>query len=428
MIVGIDLGTSTICCSYYTNNKINFIHSDNPLIPALVYRDYTTLVGFDAIPYKYSNNCYHSLKRLLDNRELYIELLKYIKKLCDREIEKYDVIITIPVYFNEFQRNFTKECVIEAGLNCIRMINEPVSACIAYGLNNINQTIMVLDIGGGTTDISFVRIEDDMIEVILSHGNPKLGGNDVTNTLVEYISSRNKIDMNTLLFHKVDEIKIKLSEIEKYEEKIIMNDRDIDISLSRNELNDKCHLIWRDIEYLIMEGLEKSKLTQDNIDYVILVGGSSKIPYIKTIIKKIFHYNKLLDSINPDTVVSEGASILGAIISNTLNKDLVLLDISQFEYSIEDDEDNIIVMIERNMLLPCKISKKFTTTKDYLDKIEIKIYQDKILLGKLDLNKLEKEKKGVPVINITFELNVSSMLTVYVEDKKTRSLVMNKFY
>jgi molecular chaperone DnaK len=234
--------------------------------------------------------------------------------------------------------------------------------------------------------------------------------------------------MNTLLFHKVDEIKIKLSEIEKYEEKIIMNDRDIDISLSRNELNDKCHLIWRDIEYLIMEGLEKSKLTQDNIDYVILVGGSSKIPYIKTIIKKIFHYNKLLDSINPDTVVSEGASILGAIISNTLNKDLVLLDISQFEYSIEDDEDNIIVMIERNMLLPCKISKKFTTTKDYLDKIEIKIYQDKILLGKLDLNKLEKEKKGVPVINITFELNVSSMLTVYVEDKKTRSLVMNKFY
>jgi molecular chaperone DnaK len=310
------------------------------------------------------------------------------------------------------------------------MINEPTSACIAYGLNHSNNTILVLDIGGGTTDISIVRNEDDMIEVLISHGNSLLGGNDITNKLIDFIIKKykllNNIDNN--LFHIFDKIKIKLSNCEKYTEQINIDDTNIVLDITSNEFINACDDIWKSIEYLIMESLEKSKLTQDNIDYIILVGGSSKIPHIKNIIKKIFHYNKLLDTMNPETIVSEGASILGAIINNTLNKDLVLLDISQFEYSIEDDDNNLIVMIERNMLLPCKITKKFTTTKDYINDIEIKIFQDNLLLGKLELNKLEYEKKGIPVINITFELDVSAMLIVYIEDKKTGSKIMNKFY
>jgi molecular chaperone DnaK (HSP70) len=428
MIIGIDLGTSNICCSYYKNNKIHFIHPQNPFIPALVYIGDTCHIGFDAIPYKYSNNCYHSLKRLLNNKELYILLLKYIKQLCDIELNVYDVIITIPVYFNDLQRKFTIECIQFVGFNCIRMINEPVSACIAYGLNNNDQTIMVLDIGGGTTDISFVKNEDNIIDVIYSHGNPSLGGNDITNKLLDFILKKNKINnSNNMLFHKIDEIKIKLSEIENYNEKIVIDNIEININISRNDLINICNDIWKNIEYLIMEGLNNSKLSQDNINYIILVGGSTKIPYIKTIIKKIFHYNKLLDTINPDTIVSEGASILGASINNTLNKELLLLDISQFQYSLEDDDNNMIIMIERNMPLPCKISKKFTTTHDYTNKIEVKVFQDKILLGKLFLMDFEKDKKGVPVINITFELNVSSILSVYIEDKKTGKNIKHKF-
>ena len=190
----------------------------------------------------------------------------------------------------------------------------------------------------------------------------------------------------------------------------------------------ECNSIWKRIEVFIMESLNKTKLSQDKIDYVVLVGGSTKIPHIKTILKKIFHYNKILNTVNPDTVVSEGASILGAIINKTLNKDIVLLDVSQFEYSIEDDEDNMIIMIEKNMPLPCKINKKFTTSNDYTEKIEVKIYQNKLLLGKLELKDFEKDKKGVPVINITFELNASSMLSVYIEDKKTGKNIKHKFY
>lgn len=428
MIIGIDLGTTNICCSYYSNNKVNFIHSSNPLIPALIYKDTNILVGFDAIPYKYSNNCYHSLKRLLNNKELYIELLKYIKYLCDQEINKYDVIITIPVYFNEVQRTFTIECVKEAGLNCIRMINEPTSSCLAYGLNYNNQTIMVLDIGGGTTDISFVLIEDEIIEVISSYGESMLGGNDITNQLVDFFLKKNNLDKNNMWFHKIDEIKIILSNKDKYEEILEYDGKQIDLSITRNNMINECNSIWKKIEIFIMESLDKAKLSQDKIDYVVLVGGSTKIPHIKTILKKIFHYDKILDTINPDTVVSEGACLLGAILNRTLNKDIVLLDVSQFEYSIEDDNNNMIVMIEKNMPLPCKINKKFTTSNDYTEKIEVRVFQDKLLLGNLELKDFDKDKKGIPVINITFELNVSSMLSVYIEDKKTGKNIKHKFY
>jgi molecular chaperone DnaK len=430
MIIGIDLGTSNICCSYYKNNKINYINENNPLIPALVYKNENKyLVGFEAEPYKYFENCYHSLKRLLNNKELYIELIKYIKNICDKEIKEYDVIITIPVYFNELQRNFTLECVKNVGLKCIRMINEPTSACIAYGLNNDNKIVMVLDIGGGTTDITIVNIEEEMIEVIGSYGEPKLGGNDITNEIKEYILRKNKIEeTNNLFFHKVDEIKIILSKVEKYENKIKYNNNEYDFTLTRNELINICNKIWKRIEEFIMESLNKSKITQDKIEYIILVGGTTKIPYLKTIIKKIFHYDKILDNINPDTVVSEGASILGAIINRTLRKDIILMDISQFEYAIEDDENNMIIMIEKDTPLPFKIRKKFTTTKDYMEEIEIKIYQDKLLIGSIKLNNFEKNKKGIPVINITFELSVSSMLTVYIEDKKSGNNIKQKFY
>jgi molecular chaperone DnaK (HSP70) len=174
-----------------------------------------------------------------------------------------------------------------------------------------------------------------------------------------------------------------------------------------------------------MNSLEKSNLTQDNIDYIILVGGTTKIPHIKTILKKIFHFNKILDTINPDTIVSQGASILGSIINGTCSKDLVVMDVSQYSYGIEDDDGNFVTVIEKNMPLPSKVTKKFTTTKDFQDNIEIKIYQgdsnkcsENYLIGTITLE-IEKNKKNIPIILISFHLDINNILTIYIEDKKT---------
>jgi molecular chaperone DnaK (HSP70) len=444
IIIGIDLGTSNICLSYW-DNDIHIIKVNNQnTFPTLVYHNNNEyLIGYDALPYINESNCYHSLKRFINNveyKELYIELLKYIKKICDKQFNQYDVIITVPSYFNDKLRNYTKECAIIAGLNCIRIINESTSACIAYGFGNSSndeKTIMVLDIGAGTTDISFVKVDNDMIDVIGSYGDLELGGYDITNKLIEFLLSKHiakhKItDIDSInckdnkIFNEVEKIKIRLSTesfVDNYIENY--NNNHLELSMTRNEMINACNIIWNKIETFIMTSLDKSKLTQDNIDYIILIGGTTKIPHIKTIIKKIFHYNKILDSIDPDTTISIGASILGSIINNTNKKELIVLDISQFSYGIEGDNKEFITIIEKDMPLPCKVTKKFTTTDDNTDKLEVKIYQgenkmceDNYYIGKIELN-IDKEKRGVPVINITFSLDINNILTIYIEDKKT---------
>jgi molecular chaperone DnaK (HSP70) len=443
IIIGIDLGTSNICCSYWLNNTNNFILCNgNKTIPNIIYHhNNITKIGYDALDYINSEYCYHSLKRFInkniDNHKfLYTELLKYIKNICDKYINNYDVIITVPSYFNDIHRNYTKECAFYAGLNCIRIINESTSACIAYGLNNNDEkTIMVIDIGAGTTDISFVNTDNEIIEVLSSYGDLELGGLDITNKIVEYVLSiyyekfkkiNDYTDLKNYLFHKCENIKINLSTLSYINEDFIIHNDKFSIHITQNILIDICKNIWKKIEEFIMHCLEKSKLSQEKIDYVILVGGSTKIPYIKTtIIKKIFHFNKILDSIDPDITVSIGASILGSIINGTCKKDMVVMDISQYSYGIEDDNGNFICIIEKNMPLPCKATKKFTTSDDNLNNIEIKIYQgdsnickENYLIGKLFLD-IENEKKGVPVINISFNLDVNNILTIFAEDKKT---------
>jgi molecular chaperone DnaK (HSP70) len=263
--------------------------------------------------------------------------------------------------------------------------------------------------------------------------------------LSKYITKHKITDIDginfkdNIIFNEVEKIKIRLttepfvdSIIENYSDNI--NYKNLELSITRNEMINACNIIWNKIETFIMNSLEKAKLSQDKIDYIILIGGTTKIPHIKTIIKKIFHYNKILDSIDPDTTVSIGASILGSIINNTNKKELIILDISQFSYGIEDDNGEFITIIEKDMPLPCKITKKFTTTNDNMDKLEVKIYQGEnkeckynYYMGKIDLN-IDKEKKGVPVINITFTLDINNILTIYMEDKKTgnnQKLIIN---
>jgi molecular chaperone DnaK (HSP70) len=458
IIIGIDLGTSNICLSYW-NNDIKIIKvNDRNTFPSLIYNNNGEyLFGYDALPYLSSPNCYHSLKRLINSldfnnlhKELYIQLLKYIKNICDNIISNYDIIITVPSFFNDNHRNITKECAELAGLNCIRIINESTSACIAYGfINNtdLEKIIMVFDIGAGTTDISFVKIDNDMIDVISSYGDIELGGLDITNKMIDFLLSKfiNKYKITDIdningkdnrLYNEVEKIKTKLT-YESFAEGIIEQFYDninIDLSMTRSDMINNCIGIWNRIEKLVIDSLYKSNLTTDMIDYIILIGGTTKIPYIKNIIKKIFHNNNILDTIDPDTTVAVGAGILGSIINNTNKKELIVLDVSQYSYGIEGDNGTFITIIEKDMHLPCKIIKKFTTTDDDIENLVIKIYQgehnkckDNYYIGKIDLQ-IEKFKKGVPVINISFSLDINNILTIYVEDKKTgnnKQLIIN---
>lgn len=371
-----------------------------------------------------------------------------------------NAVISVPAYYNKNQREIIKKCAEMANFNVLRLINEPTAAALCYGLNtktNDNESkILVYDFGGGTLDISIVIISNDVYEVIGSCGNSCLGGSDFDNCIMEYcitefINKNNDTDNVTNKINKDDFIenitevslqklkyvaeqaKITLTEhlVATVKIKNFYNNIDLCVCITREIFNNICNnLINLSIcplnDILITENINK-----DEIDEIIMVGGMTRVPIIRYNVERFFN-REVNCSIDPDNVVSIGAAIHGYMLTNKCNisNNLLLIDRTSLSIGLELGGGIMDVLIPRGTIIPVKKTRKYTTDTDYMESIDIKIFEgersltkDNILIGNFTLNGIDKEKRGIPEIMITFEIDVNGIINIKAEDLNN---VLNK--
>ncbi len=461
-ILGIDLGTTNSVMAIMENDKPMVVPNKRGLrvTPSVVAynKEWEVMIGqiaknqsiinaertINSIKRKMGSNTKIQIaSRIFTPQEISAEILSKLKEDAEDYLgEKITkTIITVPAYFNDNQRQATKEAGIIAGLEVVRIINEPTAAALAYGFGkNENQTILIYDLGGGTFDVSILEIGDGVFEVKATNGNNKLGGDDFDRLLLELVLKKYRqnsgIDLSLdamaiqKLKEEIEKIKINLSETETSELNIPF--------ISANE-NGPQHINFEirrsDFEELIQEYIEETlsatekaiqdaNLTKNNIDKVILVGGSTKIPFVQQEVSKLMG-KEITKGINPDECVAIGAAIQASILSGN-KKGMVLVDITPLSLGIEIEGGVFIPIIDRNSPIPITENKLFTTISDFQKNVEINIYQgerirciDNIPLGRFQLESIRPAKKGDPRIEVTFSINVDGILEVKAKDLDT---------
>lgn len=435
IILGIDFGSTNTVISYFDNNKSN-VFMDG------VFKCIKSKIGIKKGIYSFGNYIsldndeiiYNFKTKIGDNIEIEKILLMFfchLKKLIFDKFLNYELktVITVPSNFNDLQREIIKNNFIIAGFNVIRIINEPSAAALAYGLNktsNDEEKILVLDIGGGTLDVTILLKENGFFEVIDSVGLNDLGGNDFTNIIFDFILKQ-YIDFDEKkkdqLWFACQNAKEKLSWIDNYEIKInnYNNKNDFIFNLNINKFENLCNQLINKFENLLLNLANKF----NDIKYIIMVGNSSKIPFLQKSINNIFKIKPWLHP-NLESVVSEGACLYGAIIENVYKSDnnVVLVDVLPLSLGVETIDGNFSVIIPKNTPIPVKRTQKYTTNTPDDNSIKIKVYQGERLLankntliGEFIFDKVSIG--GTPQINITFKIDSNSLITVTVIDKKS---------
>ena len=358
-----------------------------------------------------------------------------------------NAVISVPAYFNKIQREIIKNSAENAGFNVLRLINEPTAAALSYGLgkhfNDSGKNVIVFDFGGGTLDISLLNITDGLYEVLGSCGNNNLGGSDFDNKIMEYcigeFIEKYSIDHevfieivqeNSLqkLKYLAEQTKIALTDNLNTKIKILnfYENLDLEVNISRDIFNDICGNLINLIIKPLTDVLDCCELEKKDINEIIMVGGMTRIPIIRYTIERYF--NKDVNcSIDPDTVVSIGASIQGfMLLTNTSVQDkLILIDRTPLSIGLEVSGGIMDILIARGTIIPVKKIKKYTTDTDSMESIDIKIYEgerkltkDNFLIGNFTLTGIEKERRGIPEIQITFEIDTDGIIRIKAEDLK----------
>ena len=469
--LGIDLGTTNTIASYWDGNKyINIKNGNTNIFPSVIefsekgkiicnsnfnnlncIKNIKRFIGQENnvsnlflndlnYNYKYLNN-----KILLFNKyekknytleELNSLILKFIKKKAEKQtgLEIKDVVITIPAHFNQNQRDSVLISCKLSNLNCIRLFNEPTSAALAYGLNNHDDlNVLIFDLGGGTFDLSILNLDDGLYEVIGTDGNNNLGGEDFTNSILNDVLKEIKFDI------KIEEKKIIKELCEKFKKNEISEIiyKNFKYSKKRNEITYLFKDLLDKIENLIDQIINQNNFNYNNIDFIVMVGGSSRLNEIMSLINIKFNKNKIISNINPDLVVSYGAAIQGYILKNSddvFSKSIALVDVLPLSIGVETDNGLMTKIIKKGSKIPVRNKNIFTNEKDNINQLEIHIYQgerslvkDNILIDKLVLNNISKKKKGKNIIIIEMSVNNNCMLEVSAMEKNSDNITKIKF-
>ncbi len=378
--------------------------------------------------------------------EISAMILKDLKRTAETYLghEISDVTITTPAYFNSVQKQSTIEAAKIAGLNCLRIINEPTAACLAHNLQNKkNGKFFVIDIGGGTTDTSLVNCSDGVLEVVATNGDTHLAGDDFDNAIVNYVCDEFKkssgVDLRKdpmalqRLIEACEKAKCDLSSTSQvsislpYVTAVNNVPKHLNQTLTRAKFEDLCDPLFKRLIPPIRMCLKDAGVSANDIDDIVMVGGSTRIPKIQEICKEIFGGKELDFSLNPDECVSIGASIQGAILAGDQSlKDIVLLDITPLSLSVETMGGISSVLIEKNTTIPCRKTQIYSTAEDNQTAVDIHVLQgerkfakDNRTLGKFQLSGIPLSSRGLPQIEITFDINADGILNVTAKDKGT---------